>query len=334
MVLAILPTLAIAEPWTDHFDALIEELQVRSVALSNSTDKVERKQKKAVDKMLSSLLGKDSSSLATDIKNAGKLAKKLQKTFPSELNSMASAVGPIGGDGDPTLQSLLEELFDDLGDDIQSVLGEAQEFLDAQGASKCKDKAQSALDATTDALAAAESATDFADRARALGTAAKNVARAESRVDDAANCKGSGISTVMATVNDVPLDAQGNDNVQAFYYPDSNLIELDITFSNGDFLFMLISLTDPHEGTHPFTNGAEYTQIAGGTQFNSTSGQLIITKLESSEKELSCSFSFTASAVDTTAAGNASSIVVNGEGSALVVQAEALFFHLQTIHSP
>src|SRR5690349_7414746 len=103
-VLAFGPPASRATPFTSHFDDLISDLQTRAGALSNSTDKAEQSQYKAIVKVLATLEAKDSTSLDTDIKNLGKIAKSLIKAFPTDFPSgslatnLQSAVDGFTGD--------------------------------------------------------------------------------------------------------------------------------------------------------------------------------------------------------------------------------------------
>src|SRR5258707_314030 len=67
--------------FSDNFDALRAELQSRSDSFTNVLDKVEQKLKKATDKIIVAI-DKESTSLDTDVKTAGKVAKSVIKAFP------------------------------------------------------------------------------------------------------------------------------------------------------------------------------------------------------------------------------------------------------------
>ena len=120
-----------AAPFTHDFDPLIADLQGRAATLSNSTDKVQQKQFKTIEKVLSTLDGKASTSLATDIKNLGSISKTLIKAFPTDYTPPGSS-----------LLTNTETALDGLISDVQTAINTTQTNLNALAAGSCKDKAQ------------------------------------------------------------------------------------------------------------------------------------------------------------------------------------------------
>jgi len=151
------------------FGALIEELQARSADLAGSADKVEQKQKKAVDKALA-MLAVPSASLAAGVKKAGNAATTLKKVFSSEFVSH----------GD--LFSLFQEIFDEFHGETQALLNTAQTTLNELPASRCKDKAQAVLTKAAAQLTATDGGSDFAVLFKGLGKALKTVLKGQKSV--------------------------------------------------------------------------------------------------------------------------------------------------------
>lgn len=184
---------ASAVPFTDNFDALIAELEIRSDTLTNTTDKAEVKQKKAVDKVLKTLNDKDSTSVATDVKNAGKVAKSLQKAFPAEFLVPALVSGPVVNGGiDTTLGDLVADVFEAFAVDVQDALDALQTELDGLPDNDCKAKVQEQIDAAQ-AILDTEVVSPFDPIIpKLLASAVKGLAKIEKGLASVENCKGGG----------------------------------------------------------------------------------------------------------------------------------------------
>jgi hypothetical protein len=188
-----------ATPYTDNFDALIAELQARGASLSNATDKVGKSQYKACVKSLQTF-AKDSTSLATDLKNGVKVAKALIKAFPGDFttNMTATAAATLTAS---TFGELLEAAYTGLADDVEAALAALQTTVNALPAGSAKDKALEAIAAATQALAEAENATDYDTGAKALATAIKEIAKgAKAAASGGGGGGGGGASKLSAKV--------------------------------------------------------------------------------------------------------------------------------------
>jgi flagellar hook-basal body complex protein FliE len=170
--------------FTDNFDALEAELQSRSTALSNSLDKVEQKQKKAVDKAIATI-DKPATTIAADVKTAGSVAKSLIKTFPSEF---ATASLVFSND----VSILVSDVFDGLESDVADQLSDLEATVNALGEGKAKTKALAAVADAQDVLDAADSAPDLATRGKALASALKAIASGLKAVNSASGGGGGG----------------------------------------------------------------------------------------------------------------------------------------------
>jgi hypothetical protein len=251
-----------------RFDALIAELQARSALFTGSTNKTEISQKKAIDKTLVALL-KPSTSLATDLKNAGTAVKNLQKVFPTEFPAKAFTPNNI-------LSNLLLEVFNSFHGDISAMEHAAQESLDSMPASSCKDKAQAALDKASADLAAS-GGTDFASVFKAVTTALKDTLKGQSLVQLAQSCKskssgggGGGTVGITALIDGAPWSTS-NVSGQVF---SGNLLALYAFGTDGSLMTLQIPLTPTPIGTHYLGVGSSYA-AAGATNesrvFNASS---------------------------------------------------------------
>ncbi|MCK6482035.1 MAG: hypothetical protein HUU06_07800 [Planctomycetaceae bacterium] len=123
LALAAAGVLATALPASaGDFSGLLEnlrgELQAREEALAGTTDKVEKKQLKAVQKALKSL-DKPADDLGDDIKAAGAAVKGLLKAFPGEFEPSAdSHLGSIYNTLFNAFSLLIEEDLDEVDGDL------------------------------------------------------------------------------------------------------------------------------------------------------------------------------------------------------------------------
>ncbi|HTS17279.1 MAG TPA: hypothetical protein VMP11_06890 [Verrucomicrobiae bacterium] len=160
-----------AAPFTSNFDDLIADLQSRATVLSNSTGKVQQQQFKTIEKVLKTLDGKNSTSLATDIQNLGNVSKTLIKAFPTDYTPPGSS-----------LLTNTDTALDGLLNDVQATINTTQSNADLLATSTCKTKAQSSINTAQSQLDAASSATDIPTEAKLLGTALKTELKAEKAV--------------------------------------------------------------------------------------------------------------------------------------------------------
>lgn len=304
------PATALAAPYTDHFDLLIAELQLRSAELTNTEDKIEVKQKKAVDKVLATFEKKTSTSLDGDLKLAKTAASKLAKAFPGEFATGLTAEATAEF---TNLADLLHQALDAFGGDIEALLAAAQEIVDSAFPGKCQDKAQAVLDTVRTYLDIAAIGPDLNTIIGALGKAAKSVLKGQSLAEAALECKpnigGDWNDWYWGmTVNGVPVMAYDD----ALVYDDD---EIGVTyFANGGmFAYMFKAdgslsvefsafLGSPPSGIRNISGS--YTQ--GGNRYTITQGTLNIGKFPSNlPNRWSPTFFFTAT-------GTAGAVEVTG----------------------
>ena len=185
--------------YTDNFDALLVELQDRALVLSNSSDKVEQKQFKAVGKALAAI-NKPADSLADDLKTAGKVAKALAKAFPDEFNGATNSTVVISAVFMNDISSLVINLFTDIASDIQDAFDQVQAAALALPDGPGKIKALAALAKAQLGLDLADSATDLKTLLKGLGGAIKGVASTQKAIDKAGGGGGSTNDMLSATI--------------------------------------------------------------------------------------------------------------------------------------
>jgi hypothetical protein len=154
--------------FTDDFDILRGEILSRSLALSNSVDKTEISQKKTCDKAIA-LIDKASTSLATDIKTANKVASLMIKAFPNEflLTSTPSLVFSN------SIVDVLLTAYTALGTDVQAEIITLGGLIASLPDGSDKIKATAQFDAATDSLALAQTSLTFAQGGKLIGQSLK-----------------------------------------------------------------------------------------------------------------------------------------------------------------
>jgi hypothetical protein len=278
---------SMAAPYTAFFGPLITTLSNRVAVLNNQTDKASVTQKNAILKDLA-VLGKTSTSEATDLRNAILIAKSLAKSTPDYAT---------------TFHPILENIFIGFYNDTSNLVTSVQNTISAMPDTSCKTKAQAALNLAVAAISSL-SPTDFAAFSKALISAGKNGLKAQT-LAISSSCTGSGGSdTVTMTVNGTSWTAS-NGSVGAGY--GSSTHELDFGGQEGNassLSLVLLGLT----GTGTFSNSmyGSYTVFNAAT-YSINSGTVTITTFDIAHNTIAGTFSFSAS--------SGSSIVTVTQGS-------------------
>ena len=144
--------------YTTNFFPLVRELEQRSLLLSNSTNKVEKKQKRVLDAAVNTIRN-STNSLATDLVAVAKVSRALRRAFPSDFNS-AMAV---------SLESLLDQTFTNLQADVVVSVKTLQELEAGLPDGKLKIQAHMALTNALAKLSLVNDNTDFVAWAQLLG---------------------------------------------------------------------------------------------------------------------------------------------------------------------
>jgi hypothetical protein len=169
--------------FTDNFDALRAELVARSVALSNSTDKLELKQKKSCDKIIGTI--DKSTTLAGDLKTVGTVAKGLAKAFAAEFSGSSRVFSN-------NLATLVDQVGDGLANDVHGELDAVQLVVNALPEGADKVRVQDALNTAATLIDQAVGAGTFADLAKGLASALKGILKSEQLAEAAQGGGGGG----------------------------------------------------------------------------------------------------------------------------------------------
>ena len=144
--------------YTTNFFPLVRELEQRSLLLSNSTNKVEKKQKRVLDAAVNTIRN-STNSLATDLVAAAKVSRALRRAFPSDFNSAMAL----------SLKSLLDQTFTNLQADVVVSVNDLQELEAGLPDGKLKAQAHMALTNALAKLSLVNDSKDFVAWAKSLG---------------------------------------------------------------------------------------------------------------------------------------------------------------------
>ena len=286
--------------FTDNFDSLLTELQDRSLALSNSTDKIEQKQFKAVNKVIAGI-NKPATSLATDLKTAVKVAKSLQKAFPTEFPSIA-AVATLSFSNN--LSDLLTNVFDDILSDIVDSLDQLITTVNNLPPSSAKDKALAAIAQAQVALAQAGVALDFKSFVKALTSALKAIANGQKAAASAGGGGGGTNDVLTATIIIGGTNYNWSAATGIAEYSPTSVPSLDI--AGGDGVFSVNSTICSNftgaVGDYALGSGCPcgVVQFNGFIFYSAVEGTLHIASFSTGTTSLSGTFAYSASDGTTT----------------------------------
>ncbi len=278
-----------AAPDTPHFGPLITGLQTRFAALSNDTSKVATKQKLAINKALALLLNTDSTSEATDLKNAVTVAASLVKAFPADF-----ATPQPGG---ATFETLLIGTFIGFDNDISNLVHTAQILITGLPASPCRTKAQAVLNQAVAKLPP-PTVTDLTNYSKNLGSALKAVLSGQALAVSKA-CTGAGGGAVNSvamtmTVNGLPWTAaKGDSGAQYTQNTHELIIGGHQNNNNSDVAVVVEGVTGT--GTYTANLSGNYTVYAPSSLlYFVNGGQVTVTTFDLVGHKIGGTFSFTA----------------------------------------
>ncbi len=274
-----------AAPFTSYFDSLIAELTSREAALSDSTDSLEIKQRKAATKALTAL-NKDSDSLSKDLKSARKVARILFKAYPEEFTLPAASFTPFS--------DLFTELFGNLGSEVSDALAAVDEAASGVTNEGALAKIQAKIDAALASLETAQSETNFVAKATDLLKALAQTIQAEKLV--AKNTGGgSGNAGISATVFIGGTNYLWSANGGAEWVQGSGILDI-----GGDDGLLKVSAAlcsgfNGTAGTYSLENNCGGVfHLVNITFYGATSGTLYIQSFNAATHSLSGTFSFSA----------------------------------------
>lgn len=299
-VLALGPSPIRATPFTDHFDALIADLQARAGALSNSVDATEQKQYKAIQKVLTTLVVNDSTSLATDIKNLGSAAKGLVKVFPTEF------FPPSG-----VLLTNFQATVNGLAGEVQDTIDTTQTTIDGLPAGSCKDKANLANAAAQALLDSATSSLDMGVASKLLASALKAATKASAAAAKCLSSGGGGGGSgdfMNATVGGDISSSFHSDFPTPVYTISADRYDITGGDANGLGITLVVSNV-VGVGTYPLASSSTLSRVSPLAAYLGAVGSVTFTTYNPGQKQLAGTFSFTATRVlpDTNGAVSVSS---------------------------
>jgi hypothetical protein len=285
--------------FTTHLDPLVAELQVRSVSLSNATDKASKAQKRAADSAVRTL-NRSTKSLATDITAAGAVARLLQRAFPGDFSSTTLLV--LNG-ASPKLDSLLDNGFSGLHSDVQTQINALQEQIDALPDGKIKTAALKLLAKATNTIAGVTNDISYAAWTKALAGSLSATLAGKKVASKGGGTPGGGSSMgARIVVNGGAVDNWVASTNWGEWVQSSGIItfEGDRTTKTPNF-HLTVALTSGFSGaTGTYPLAASVGGILDNTSFPPTyyavvSGTLTISALNASARTASGTFSLTAS---------------------------------------
>jgi len=274
--------------FTDDFEVLRDELLNRSLTLSNSTDKIEIKQKKLCDQAIV-LIDKPSKSLAVAIKTAKKVATKVIKAFPNEF----TIVNAGGITFTNNMLNLLLDTYYALGTDVQAEIVTLGGLINALPDSPDKLKAAAQFDAATNLLALAQNSLTFAQGSALLGKSLKAALKGQTIANNSGG-GGFGNNSVTMKVNGSSWKALV---AGAVYDTSTGEFDLDGVRKNPDSVLTLVvssGVTGP--GTYALPAGMSF-YITKTQVYQNTGGTLTITTLDEAGEKATGTFSFTGNPV-------------------------------------
>lgn len=166
----ILGALLLASPkasaaFTAHFNPLLDELKARSLALSNSPVRAEKRQKQVADLAIRTI-NLSTTSLRSDITAAGTVARTLATVFKSDFTNAIPA-----NESPTALDSLLTGALLNLQTDVRGEATELSALIASLPAGTAKTRAQSSLNKAQGSLALIGASTTYSTWSRLLNEA-------------------------------------------------------------------------------------------------------------------------------------------------------------------
>lgn len=274
-----------ADSIPDNFASLYLELQSRATTLTGSVDRVQQRQGRACLKAMA-VIARTGTNLTSEAKTAGQVAKTLVKAFPSEFEPS----------GTGNLPDLLTSTYSNIVADVQVVLDQLQDQIDALPSGPGKDAAQLVWDSVQDLLNSVATAPDFITGAKILGQAIKGIRKIETAIRRASNPGGGGGGGgggqgLACTINGVSFRALGATGTYA--NPTGQLLIVGAT-AQRSVSVSVVDVTGP--GTYPAAFGSEVREIATGVTYaGNVTGTVNITTFNLAQRRAAGTFEFRAS---------------------------------------
>ena len=195
---------------TPFFTNLVTELQARSTALTGTTNKLAKTQKKAIDAALKSITAAHGTTVVDDLKLTSTVAKGLTKPFASEFATGGAATPPgthaFGGLFSTLVSNLATEVTADLSD-LDTQISALPEGIKKVGFAKAATAIHLLLNTALGLTPASTEATGLA----AVETGIINLAKAVLKAANSGGSTGGGGATghgFSCKINGVTYSAQ------------------------------------------------------------------------------------------------------------------------------
>ena len=297
---------------TPYFTNLVTELQARSTALTGTTNKLAKTQKKAIDAALKSITTAHGTTVVDDLKLTSSVAKGLTKPFASEFATGGAATPPgtkaFGGLFSTLVSNLATEVTADLSD-LDTQISALPDGVKKVGFAKTANTIQLLLNTALGLTPASTEATGLA----AVETGILNLAKTVLKAANSGGGGGGGGGTITGRgltckINGVAFTALAAGGV--FVHETS---ELAISGPSAQKVVTIIATNVTGPGDYSAV--ASFVQeIATGVAYgNNVTGTIHIATFNLAQQKASGTFSFTAS--QSTPTPNPNSVLNVTQGS-------------------
>ena len=299
---------------TPYFTNLVSELQGRSTALTGTTNKLAKAQKKAIDAALKSISTAHGLALTDDLKLASTVTKGLAKSFASEF---APAGGPTPP-GTHALGKLTSTLVSNLANEVTADLNDLDTQISALAEGSKKVAALKSAGVIHQKLTIAIGLTPIATEASALAiveTGLLSLAKAVLKTANSGGGGGTGGAGMHCKINGESFAAPAIGTVGVYY---SQTGQLGITggTTTKAVSIILANVTGPGDYSAVLCTVSQFTtDPQNSTNFvsNVSDATIHITAYTPGGSTASGTFSFTAS--QATPVPDANNIVTVTEGT-------------------
>ena len=289
LLLFAVPRSQAAGPFTDNFTGLLAELQLRAAVLSTSTNKIEKSQWKACTKAITALK-KDSTSLVTDLKTAGAVAKILTKAFPSEFTATTKLdVRSLTFTND--LSILMDQVFTYFNGDVTAALKALADVVKALPDGTVKTNAMALITLSQQQIIDAAASGDYTSLVTDLGTALKDIAKGV-KLTTPKSSGGNGFA-LTAKIDGLAWSADNGGGGGQFTQSTGEFVVSGNRSSNPNSALSVYVISGV-TGVGTYTTGVLGTYTVYPINYYITSGVVTITTLDIANHKASGTFSFSA----------------------------------------
>jgi len=275
---------------TSYFTNLVAQLQARSTALTGTTDKVAKTQKKAIDAAIKSITSAHDMTVADDLKLVSTLAKGLATPFKSEFATGGTPIAP----GTQAFGGLFSTLASNLANEVTADLDDLDSEINTLPDGKTKTGLAKTATATHLKLTVALGMTPVATLASALATVETGILSFAKTVQKAiTSSSGGSKGTMTATVNSQPFSTTTMNGIYVYSTGEFSVNGSILGSAYKGITVTAFNVTGP--GTYQLTVATFYEALASKSIWGDNCvGTLVITALDLAAGTASGTFSFTA----------------------------------------